>query len=239
MLLFWPLTDDDDVEEKDDWDFCCGTIHSFIGSFLFIFADLIGLPSLLAIYCAMLYYLNGNFVNVHFIAPILALVLGIITSFSGAVSFVRLYACLFQHRCSSTHDRIVVYAMKIYFWRLIFFTLFSLCYVAFIIWQMFGGPRNVEDICDWERLWGFFNCVWVWVRLTLLAIAWTWMALQYGTATWCCCVALKFVQNRYRGYYDDDSASPSRGEFANQRYEATYDEEKKWNRLKNRMKMLM
>uniref|UniRef100_A0A914HM83 Uncharacterized protein n=1 Tax=Globodera rostochiensis TaxID=31243 RepID=A0A914HM83_GLORO len=118
--------------------------------------------------------------------------------------YVLQYACLFQHRCSSTHDRIVVTSMNIYFCRLILFTLFSLCYVAFIIWQMLG-PRNVEDICDWERLWGFFHCVWVWVRLSLLAIAWTWMALQYATATWCCFGTLQFVQKRYRGYFDDNS----------------------------------
>ncbi|KAL3104101.1 hypothetical protein niasHS_002128 [Heterodera schachtii] len=207
MLLFWPLTDDEDVEDKeDDWEFCCGTIHSFIGTSLFMAGDLLGLPSLLAAYVIVLHYLEGDFTYVHFWVPIVVLTLGIITSFFGAASIVRLYLCLFRHRCSPLHDRIVTDSMSIYLYRLSLLSLFSVSYVSFIFWQLFGGPRSPEDICDWERLWGFFHCLWVWVRLTLLAIGWAWIAMQYFIGALCCRVALNFVKNRYRGYWNEETA---------------------------------
>jgi hypothetical protein len=54
-MIFWPITDDEDVLDKEhDWECCCGTIHSLFGALLFVFADLIEIPAILSIYIKLL-----------------------------------------------------------------------------------------------------------------------------------------------------------------------------------------
>lgn len=62
-MLFWPITDDEDVTDKeDDWECCCGTIHSFFGAMLFMLADLIKIPMILVAYIILM-VLNVRFNN--------------------------------------------------------------------------------------------------------------------------------------------------------------------------------
>ena len=62
MFIFWPITDDEDVIDKDnDWICCCGIIHSFFGALLFMFADMIKIPLILSAYIGIQQYLVDKF----------------------------------------------------------------------------------------------------------------------------------------------------------------------------------
>ena len=48
-LIFWPITDQADVDSEEDW-VCCGIMHAFFGSMLFMFGELTKFPTMLFIY---------------------------------------------------------------------------------------------------------------------------------------------------------------------------------------------
>ncbi|KAF7635600.1 hypothetical protein Mgra_00004989 [Meloidogyne graminicola] len=186
-FLFMPITDQTDVDSDEDW-ICCGIMHSFFGSMLFMFGELTKFPTMSLIYSyifkpwALLPLYSGFFHVAVYEVYIQYLML--ITVIFGIIAYLRIYLCLYSHVCSNLHHRIIIICMTIYFFRTLLFTIYALVNTIFA-----------------------FRRVWHWDNLTELlhgAAAYTiWLTLtfDYAIGSYMGYLTLDFMRTRYRLIY--------------------------------------
>uniref|UniRef100_A0A1I8B7J2 Serpentine receptor class gamma n=1 Tax=Meloidogyne hapla TaxID=6305 RepID=A0A1I8B7J2_MELHA len=181
FLIFWPITDQADVDSEEDW-VCCGIMHSFFGSMLFMFGELTKFPTMLFIYNYVYEFsiLPYGFFQVGLYDEYIQWIM-LITVLPGIVAYSRIYMCLYSHVCATWHHQIVIISMTIYFIRTLLFTLYALIYtiIAFqLVWQGWSVDGFIHHVAAYT----------IWLTLTF----------DYACGSYMSYLSLDFMMNRYR-----------------------------------------
>nr|CAD2163009.1 unnamed protein product [Meloidogyne enterolobii] len=180
-LIFWPITDQADVDSEEDW-VCCGIMHAFFGSMLFMFGELTKFPTMLFIYKYIYEFsiLPTGFFKVGFINDEFIQWIMFITVLPGIVAYLRILLCLYSHVCAEWHHKLAITCMAIYFVRTLLFTLYALI-ITINAFQLIWGKGFID---------GFQQAATYAIWLTI--------TFDYAIGSYLSYLSLDFMMLRYR-----------------------------------------